>query len=154
MLQKALASWPEMDFVQVYEMTEMGGVITSLSPLAHRDPEHRERLTSAGQVVADGQVRVVDPATGEDCAVGQVRELWFHTPQLMKGYLGKPEACAQAWCDRGPGRGDRVDARTPRGLQVSEVGRRGGCLAAQPLRQDSQARVRAPHWAGRDSAIA
>jgi len=97
MLQKALASWPEMDFVQVYGMTETGGVITSLSPLAHRDPEHPERLTSAGEVVAGGQVRVVDPATGEDCAVGQVGALWFHTPQLMKGYLGKPEACAQAW---------------------------------------------------------
>ncbi len=95
MLEKALATWPDLAFSQVYGMTEMGGVITSLSPEAHRDAAHPERLTSAGQVVPGGEVRVVDPGTGADCAGGEVGELWFRTPQLMRGYLGKPEATAE-----------------------------------------------------------
>jgi acyl-CoA synthetase (AMP-forming)/AMP-acid ligase II len=94
MLEKALATWPQLEFLQVYGMTEMGGVVTSLSPAAHRDPARPERLTSAGQCVPGAQVRVVDPATGTDCAVGEVGELWFRTEQLMRGYVGQPEATA------------------------------------------------------------
>ena len=40
------------------------------------------------------EVRIVDPATLEDLPAGEHGEIWLRTPQLMKGFLGKPEATA------------------------------------------------------------
>ncbi|MFM9033818.1 MAG: long-chain-fatty-acid--CoA ligase [Mycobacterium sp.] len=92
LLAKALAAFPDTDFVQVYGLTEVCGAVTQLSPEAHRDPSHPERLTSAGQPAQKVEVRVVNPDTLEDVPVGQPGELWFRTPQLMDGYHNKPEA--------------------------------------------------------------
>ena len=57
---------------------------------------HPERLVSAGRALPQVEVRVVDPATSEDLPVGEHGELWLRTPQLFKGYLGKPEDTAEA----------------------------------------------------------
>jgi acyl-CoA synthetase (AMP-forming)/AMP-acid ligase II len=93
-LRRALAAFPAMEFVQVYGMTEVGGVVTVLGPEAHRDEAHPERLISAGTVQAGMKMRVVDPATLEDVPVGEPGELWFHGDQRMLGYHGKPDATA------------------------------------------------------------
>ncbi|WP_218917350.1 long-chain-fatty-acid--CoA ligase [Luteipulveratus mongoliensis] len=96
MLRRALEVWPDVDLVQVYGMTEFAGVISRLTPEAHRDTEHPERLTSAGQAIPGAEMRIVDPATLEDVEPGQVGEVWFRTAQTMKGYLGNPDATAEA----------------------------------------------------------
>ncbi|WP_211249183.1 long-chain-fatty-acid--CoA ligase [Nocardioides aequoreus] len=101
LLRAAIEAWPDTDFIQVYGLTEVAGVITHLMPEAHRDPEHPERLVSAGQPIPGVEVRVVDPATLEDLPVGEHGELWFRTQQLMQGYLGKPEATAEVITDDG-----------------------------------------------------
>ena len=49
LLAKALEEFPDTEFVQVYGLTEVCGAVTQLSPEAHRDAAHPERLTSAGQ---------------------------------------------------------------------------------------------------------
>jgi len=95
LLRAAMEAWPETDFIQVYGLTEVSGVLTHLMPEAHRDAAHQERLVSAGQCIPEVEVRVVDPASLEDLPVGEHGELWFRTPQLMKGYLNKPEATAE-----------------------------------------------------------
>ncbi len=95
LLRAAMQAWPDTDFIQVYGLTEVGGVITHLMPEAHRDADHPERLVSAGQPIPGAEVRVVDPGTLEDVPVGEHGELWFRTPQLMRGFLGKPEATAE-----------------------------------------------------------
>ena len=87
--------------MQVYGLTELCGVITHLLPEAHHDAEHPERLLSAGTVLPSAECRVVDPATLEDVPVGEPGELWFKTPQLMKGYLGKPEETAKVITEDG-----------------------------------------------------
>ncbi len=113
LLRAAMGAWPETDFIQVYGLTEVAGVITHLMPEAHRDTAHPERLVSAGQVIPEGELRVVDPATLEDVAAGRPGELWFRTPQLMKGFLNRPEETAQVITSDGWFRsGDlgRVDA--------------------------------------------
>jgi acyl-CoA synthetase (AMP-forming)/AMP-acid ligase II len=113
LLQAALRAWPEADFVQVYGLTEVGGAITQLSPEVHRDASRPDRLTSAGRLVREAEVRVVDPSTLDDVPAGQPGELWFRTPQLMKGYHNKPDATAAAVTEDGWFRtGDigRVDA--------------------------------------------
>ncbi|WP_193044405.1 long-chain-fatty-acid--CoA ligase [Mycolicibacterium baixiangningiae] len=96
LLRQALKAWPDTDFRQVYGLTEVSGVISHLMPEAHRDTEHPERLVSAGQLIPNAELRVTNPDTGEEVPTGQQGELWFRTPQLMKGYHNKPEATADA----------------------------------------------------------
>jgi acyl-CoA synthetase (AMP-forming)/AMP-acid ligase II len=94
LLRAAMEAWPDTDFIQVYGLTEVAGVATHLLPEAHRDPDHPERLVSAGQPIDEMEVRVVDPGTLEDVPAGEHGEIWLRTPQLMKGFLGKPEETA------------------------------------------------------------
>lgn len=51
---------------------------------------------SAGTVVPGSEVRVVDPDTGDEVPVGEQGELWFRSPQLMKGYLNRPDDTAES----------------------------------------------------------
>ena len=95
LLRAALKAWPNTDFMQVYGLTEVCGVISQLLPDAHRDAAHPERLVSAGRLIPAAQLRVTDPDTLDEVPVGQQGELWFRTPQLMKGYHNKPEATAE-----------------------------------------------------------
>jgi acyl-CoA synthetase (AMP-forming)/AMP-acid ligase II len=101
LLRAAMEAWPDTEFMQVYGLTEVAGVITHLLPEAHRDTEHPERLLSAGTVLPEAECRVVDVESGEDVEVGQPGELWFRTPQLMKGYLGKDEETAKVITEDG-----------------------------------------------------
>ena len=94
LLRAAMEAWPDTDFIQVYGLTEVAGVATHLMPEAHHDAAHPERLTSAGQPIPECEVRIVDPGTLEDLPVGEHGEIWLRTPQLMKGFLGKPEETA------------------------------------------------------------
>ena len=96
MLRRALAAWPRLNFVQVYGQTELAGVISALSPQAHRDASREDLLLSAGTLLPGAQVRVVDPATGQDVATGQPGEFWFRSAQRMMGYLNKPDDTAEA----------------------------------------------------------
>ncbi|MGE2714264.1 long-chain-fatty-acid--CoA ligase [Mycolicibacterium litorale] len=96
LLRRALEAWPDTDFIQVYGLTEVCGVISHLMPEEHRDTEHPERLVSAGRLIPKAELRVADPDTGDEMPAGQQGELWFRTPQLMKGYHNKPEATADA----------------------------------------------------------
>jgi len=101
LLQKALREFPDTDFVQVYGLTEVCGAVTALSPEAHRDATRPERLNSAGQPAGEVEVKVVDPDTLKEVAIGQPGELWFRTPQLMQGYHNKPDATAEVVTDDG-----------------------------------------------------
>ena len=101
LLRKALEAWPDTDFMQAYGLTELGGVISHLLPEAHRDPGKEERLSSAGTLVPNAEVKVVNPDTLEEVPTGEQGELWFRSAQLMKGYHNKPEASAEAVTDDG-----------------------------------------------------
>lgn len=95
LLRAAMEAWPETDFIQVYGLTEVCGVATHLMPEDHRDAEHPERLVSAGTPLPEVEIKVVDPATLEEVPTGEHGEIWMRTPQLMKGFLNKPEATAE-----------------------------------------------------------
>ena len=101
LLRAAMEAWPETKFMQVYGLTEVCGVITHLLPEAHHDEEHPERLLSAGTCIPEAEVRVADPGTLEELPTGEPGELWFRTPQLMKGYLNKPDETAEVITDDG-----------------------------------------------------
>ncbi|MGH3457541.1 long-chain-fatty-acid--CoA ligase [Aeromicrobium sp.] len=100
-LRAALEAWPNTKFMQVYGMTEFGGVVTILDDAAHRDTGHPERLVSAGKPIPGVEVRVVDAATLEDVGTGTSGELWFRTEQSTPGYHGKPDDTAELITDDG-----------------------------------------------------
>ncbi|GAB2886676.1 long-chain-fatty-acid--CoA ligase [Nocardioides pacificus] len=101
LLRAAMEAWPETDFIQVYGLTEVAGVATHLLADAHRDTEHPERLVSAGVPLPECEVRIVDPATLAELPAGEHGEIWLRTPQLMLGYLGKPEETAKVITEDG-----------------------------------------------------
>jgi acyl-CoA synthetase (AMP-forming)/AMP-acid ligase II len=74
-------------FWQVYGLTETTGAIVALPPEDH-DPDgpRSHLLRSAGRPYPHVQVRIVDPATGEDLPPGSVGELWARSTQNMRGY--------------------------------------------------------------------
>jgi acyl-CoA synthetase (AMP-forming)/AMP-acid ligase II len=49
---------------------------------------------SVGRVMPNTELRVVEPWTGRDLAAGERGELWVRGPQVMAGYLNRPEATA------------------------------------------------------------
>jgi acyl-CoA synthetase (AMP-forming)/AMP-acid ligase II len=101
LLRAAMEAWPDTDFIQVYGLTEVCGVVTHLMPEAHRDHDHPERMVSAGRLIPKAEVRVVDPTTLRDVPAGGHGELWFRTPQLMAGFLGRPEETAEVIVEDG-----------------------------------------------------
>jgi acyl-CoA synthetase (AMP-forming)/AMP-acid ligase II len=100
LLRAALAAWPNTDFIQAYGLTELCGVISHLMPDDHRS-DNVERLSSAGTLVPNAEIRVVDPDTLEDVPDGGQGELWFRSKQLMKGYHNRPDATAEAITEDG-----------------------------------------------------
>ena len=78
-------------------MTQGYGM-TEASPVTHLSPTHNEPLKpgSAGRVVPNTEVKIVDPATGAELDRNQEGELLIRGPQIMKGYLGKPDDTALA----------------------------------------------------------
>ncbi|OBA79452.1 long-chain fatty acid--CoA ligase [Mycobacterium sp. 1164966.3] len=94
LLQRALATWPDVNFVQVYGQTELCGAVTALSPADHRDPGRPELLLSAGKAAAGTELQIADPATGERLNHDAPGEIWARSDQTMSGYLNRPEATA------------------------------------------------------------
>jgi acyl-CoA synthetase (AMP-forming)/AMP-acid ligase II len=104
LLRAAMEAWPETDFIQVYGLTEVSGVATHLMPEDHRTAEaegHPERLLSAGRAIPEVDIRIVEPESLTDLPPGEPGEIWLRTPQLMKGYLNRPDATAEVITEDG-----------------------------------------------------
>jgi long-chain acyl-CoA synthetase len=71
--------------LEVYGMTET-------SPLTTMNPNKRERkLGSIGLPLINTDIRLVDPGTGREVAVGEPGEICVKGPQVMAGYYNKPD---------------------------------------------------------------
>ncbi len=76
--------------VQGYGLTETSPV-THMRPLRYAD----ERLESVGPSVPNTDVCIVDLETGELLGPNEEGEVWLRGPQVMKGYLNRPDATAR-----------------------------------------------------------
>jgi acyl-CoA synthetase (AMP-forming)/AMP-acid ligase II len=75
------------EVVQGYGMTE-------LSPVSHLTPPGWLKPGSVGVTAPNTELRIVDPAGGDDLGVDRDGEIWVRGPQVMKGYLNNPTATA------------------------------------------------------------
>lgn len=85
-------------------LIRQGYGMTEASPGTHSVPDAEFARTPAGSVgrpMPSTEGRLVDPATGQDCAPGQPGELWIRGPQVMSGYLDNPAATAETLVEDG-----------------------------------------------------
>jgi acyl-CoA synthetase (AMP-forming)/AMP-acid ligase II len=70
--------------------------LTETSPVTHLVPVTGRRVKpgSVGPCVPNTACRIVDLETGADLGPNQPGELWIRGPQVMKGYLKRPDATA------------------------------------------------------------
>jgi len=96
LLDRATRALPNASFMQGYGMTETSALMSVL-PAALHTPEGQKRgkLRSAGRCAYHVQVRVVDEQDRERPR-GEIGEIIARGPNIMQGYLNKPEASAEA----------------------------------------------------------
>ena len=72
---------------------QQGYGLTEASPGTHvtSDDPSKMKPGSIGQLVPNTECRIVHPATGKDVEPGQDGEFWVRGPQIMLGYLNRPE---------------------------------------------------------------
>jgi long-chain acyl-CoA synthetase len=81
----------------IYGLTETTGAITQLDPSDHDPDGPREHLLrSAGRPYPWVDLRIADPATGEQLGPDQVGEVWLRAPNVTPGYFKRPEETAAA----------------------------------------------------------
>jgi acyl-CoA synthetase (AMP-forming)/AMP-acid ligase II len=73
---------------------KQGYGMTESSPASHFIPESAPRRGAGGVVVRNTEARVVDIESGADLGVHVQGEIWVRGPQVMKGYLNRPDATA------------------------------------------------------------
>ncbi len=84
-LTDTLAARLNCTVLQAYGMTE-------LSPASHVDHPLAPKSGSCGVSIPNTICKIVDPETGAEMGAHEAGELWITGPQVMKGYLGNPEA--------------------------------------------------------------
>ena len=79
---------------RVGAVLQQGYGLTETSPATHVTSDDPATLKpgSVGVPVANTECRVVDPVTGDDAAPGEDGEIWVRGPQVMLGYLNRPDA--------------------------------------------------------------
>ncbi len=80
----------------VYGLSE--AVVVAAQPGLTEDPDHPERLASAGRAYGDVELEIRDEA-GRVLAAGQDGEIWVRSRLTFAGYLGKPELTAETLVD-------------------------------------------------------
>ncbi len=105
LVKRIKQTFPNAHAGQGWGMTETSATATSNSA-----EDYILRPSSCGPPSATGEVRIVDDG-GKDLPVGEVGELYYKGPIVVRCYWGKPEATAETFVDGWVKTGDlaRVD---------------------------------------------
>ncbi len=70
--------------------------LTEVSPLSHASvPLKRDTPGSVGYCLPNTECKIVDPDTHTELLANEAGEIWIRGPQVMRGYLGNPQATAE-----------------------------------------------------------
>ena len=77
--------------------------LTEASPVTHACPVDAgpDKISTVGPCISNTEMRIVDLDSGEAVGVGEEGEVWVRGPQVMMGYLNRPEATARTVDDEG-----------------------------------------------------
>lgn len=85
--------WEQLTNVEMI----LGYGLSEASPETHNSPPHRVKSGTIGIPIIDTDARIVDEETGKtELPPGQVGELIIRGPQVMKGYLNRPDETQEA----------------------------------------------------------
>ena len=93
-VQKAVAEhWERVTKSRLLE----GYGLTECSPVVTVNPYDIEHYTgSIGLPVPSTEMKICDPDSGEELPMGEAGELYVKGPQVMVGYLNRPDATAES----------------------------------------------------------
>lgn len=94
-----------------YGQTEASPVVTQ----SKTTDSLEARVSTVGSTLPGVEVRLVDPATGKDVAVGEQGEIWNRGHGVMLGYYNMPEATAEAIDEDGWLHSGDLGVQTPDG---------------------------------------
>lgn len=101
-IERAMAAFPGVDFVNAYGLTETSSSIAVLGPDDHRralssdDPAVRHRLGSVGRPLPTVEISIRDPH-GEPVPDGQRGEVWVRGEQVSGEYANRSGDDAEGW---------------------------------------------------------
>jgi acyl-[acyl-carrier-protein]-phospholipid O-acyltransferase/long-chain-fatty-acid--[acyl-carrier-protein] ligase len=76
------------------ELSPLAAVNIPYSRQAGKEPQLQSKEGTVGRTIAHVAAKVTDLETGEELAAGNAGMLWISGPNVMKGYLDRPEANA------------------------------------------------------------
>ena len=86
------AAMPHAIQVGTYGLTEGSGTICTSRP----DDSYDLRTTRLGIPLADWEVKIVDPESGTECAIGVQGEIVARGPNMLAGYHNAPDKTADS----------------------------------------------------------
>jgi long-chain acyl-CoA synthetase len=92
LLQRAVDAFG-CGFVQLYGMTETCGAVTYLPDADH--VAGNPRMRSAGKPIPGAEIRILDPESDTELAIGEVGEVCIRAPTTMTGYWKQDEETAR-----------------------------------------------------------
>jgi fatty-acyl-CoA synthase len=92
LMRKVMERMNLTELAIAYGLTEASPGIT----LTPRTDSVELRTQTVGRALPEVEVKIIDPATGEDCVAGQPGELCCRGYNVMKGYYNNPKATAEA----------------------------------------------------------
>jgi len=101
-IERAMAAFPGVDFVNAYGLTETSSSIAVLGPDDHRsaltsnDPSVRQRLGSVGRPLPTVEISIRDPH-GESVPDGQRGEVWVRGEQVSGEYANRTGDDTEGW---------------------------------------------------------
>lgn len=98
--------FPAMQPGQGWGMTE-----TSATATSNFGEDYIRKPASCGVPALTGDAKIMSPDGAQELPIGEVGELWYKGPIVVRGYWGKPEATAETFVDGWVRTGDlaRID---------------------------------------------
>ncbi|MBI2957314.1 MAG: long-chain-fatty-acid--CoA ligase [Chloroflexi bacterium] len=108
-VKKAIEMLPEVRFINAFGQTETASTICMLGPEDHdlrcepvlKEKKLRRLQASIGHPLPDVEMKVIDPESGADLALGETGMIVARGPRVMSGYWNDAEKTRQAMTAEG-----------------------------------------------------